>query len=164
MSSDPKKPDVGDLKLDATHLGGIMVDLPPGGRIGLRTSQPNFPETIAEVLSNQPLFGAAAGIRDEEPVAIQAAIQQMADIDALLPAAEKLVELLQETRAVIDDRLQKKVFAIAEAVERRAKMMGDDELRARYARTLEYRSAIGNKAARTRQRNLASTTPGENAN
>lgn len=164
MSSDPKKPDVGDMKLDASHLSGIIVDLPPGGRIGLRTSQKNFAETIAELLSNQPLFGVAAGIRDEEPTAIQTAIQQMADIDALLPAAEKLVELLQETRAVIDDRLQKQVFTIAETVARRAKMMADDELRARYARTLEYRSAIGNKAARTRQRNLAGPTPDEPAN
>jgi hypothetical protein len=164
MSDDPKKPDVGDMRIDASHLEGIVVDLPPGGRIGLRKSQPNFPEAIAELISNQPLFGAAAGIRDEEPVAIQAGIQQMADIDALLPAAEKLVELLQETRAVIDDRLQKQVFTIAETVDRRARMMGDDELRARYARTLEYRSAIGNKAARTRQRNLAAQAQDENAN
>jgi hypothetical protein len=164
MSDDPKKPDVGDMKIDASHLRGIVVDLPPGGRIGLRKSQANFPEMIAELLSNHPLFGVAAGIRDEEPVAIQASLQQMADIDALLPAAEKLVELLQETRAVIDDRLQKQVFTIAETVERRAKMMGDNELRARYAKTLAYRSAIGNKAARTRQRNLAGTTPDENAN
>lgn len=163
MSNDPKKPDVGDMRIDASHVGGIVVDLPPGGRIGLRKSQRYFPETVAEIFSNQPLLGVAAGIRDEEPVAIQTGIQQIADIDALLPAAEKLVELLQETRAVIDDRLQKQVFTIAETVERRAKMLGDDELRARYARTLEYRSAIGNKAARTRQRNLAGQAPDENA-
>jgi hypothetical protein len=38
-------------------------------------------------------------------------------------------------------------------------MLRNDELLARYAKTRAYRSAIGNKAARTRQRNLDAVTP-----
>jgi hypothetical protein len=155
MSSDPKRPDVGDLVVDATDLAGIIVDLPPGKRLGLRSTQPGFDGVVGEIRANQPILGAQAGLRDEDVAAIDADLAQKAEIQARLPAARKMVELLEETDAVLDDRLQRRVFSIAQAVESRAKMLGDDELLARYAKTREYRSAIGNKAARTRQRNLA---------
>jgi len=58
-----------------------------------------------------------------------------------------------------DDRLQRHLFTIASTVERRAKMLRNDELRARYGKTRAYRSATGLKAARTRQRNLLDNQP-----
>lgn len=161
MSSDPKRPDVGDLSIDASDVGPIVVDLPPGGMLGLRSSQPGFPEALAELLSNQPILGVQAGVRDEDIVDIQATVANRERIRSLLPAATKLVELLTETDAVLDDRLQRQVHNIAVVVERRAKMQRNDELLARYAKTRAYRSAIGNKAARTRQRNLDALTPPE---
>jgi hypothetical protein len=161
MSSDPTRPDVGDLRIDATDVGPHVVDLPPGGMLGLRSSQPGCSEALAELLSNQPILGVQAGVRDEDIVDIQTAVATRERIRSLLPAARKLVELLTETDAVLDDRLQRLVFNIAVTVERRAKMLRNDELLARYARTRAYRSAIGNKAARTRQRNLDAVTPPE---
>lgn len=153
MSNDPKRPDVGDLVLDATDLAGIIVDLPPGKRLGLRSTQPGFDGVVGEIRANQPTLGAQAGLRDEDVVAIEADLAYRAEIRARLPAARKMVELLEESDAVIDDRLQRRVFSIAQTVETRARMLGEDTLLARYAKTREYRSAIGNKAARTRQRN-----------
>ena len=155
MSKDPKRPDVGDLVLDATDLAGIIVDLPPGRRLGLRSTQPGFDGVVGEIRANQVTLGARAGLRDEDVAAIEEDLAHRAEIQARLPAARKLVELLEETDGVVDDRLQRRVFSIAQTVESRAKMLGDDELLARYAKTREYRSSIGNKAARTRLRNLA---------
>ena len=159
MSSDPKRPDVGDMSIDATEVGPVVVDLPPGGMLGLRSSQPGFAEALAELLSNQPVFGVQAGTRDEDIAEVQSILVYREKIAFLLPAASKLVELLTETDAVLDDRLQRHVHNVAHVVERRAKMQRNDELLARYAKTRAYRSAIGNKAARTRQRNLDAVTP-----
>ena len=151
MSSDPKRPDVGDMSIDASEIAPIVVDLPPGGMLGLRSSQPGFPDALTELLSNQPIFGVQAGVRDEDIVDIQGIIANREKIRSLLPAASKLVELLVETDAVLDDRLQRMVHSVADNVEKRAKMLRSDELLARYAKIRAYRSAIGNKAARTRQ-------------
>jgi hypothetical protein len=162
MSNDPKRPDVGDMSIDATDVAPIVVDLPPGGMLGLRSSQPGLAEALAELLSNQPVFGVQGGVRDEDIADIQTVIAQRDRIRSLLPAASKLFELLTETDAVLDDRLQRYVHNVAHVVERRAKMLRSDELLARYAKTRAYRSAIGNKAARTRQRNQdAVTAPDE---
>jgi hypothetical protein len=155
MSNDPKRPDAGDLVVDATDLAGIIVDLPPGKRLGLRSTQPGFDGAIGEIRANQSTLGTRAGLRDEDVAAIEEDLAHRAEIRARLPAMRKLVELMEETDAVVDDRLQRRVFTIAQTVESRARMLGDDELLARYAKTREYRSSIGNKAARTRQRNLA---------
>jgi hypothetical protein len=159
MSIDPKRPDVGDLIVDATNLTGVVVDVPSEKLIGLRTSQPGCDEVVIEVRSNQPVLGVLAGIRDEDIADIEKTTGQMAEIRSLLPASRKLVELLEETYAVLDDRLQRQLFTIGNTVERRAKMLRDSSLLARYSRTRAYRSASGLKAARTRQRNLAENQP-----
>lgn len=159
MSNDPKRPDIGDMSIDASEVAPFVVDLPPGGMLGLRSAQPGFAEALAELLSNQPSLGVYAGVRDEDITDIQSTVAKREKIRSLLPAASKLVELLTETDAVLDDRLQRMVHSIADNVEKRAKMLRNDELLARYAKTRAYRSAIGNKAARTRQRNLDAVTP-----
>src|SRR6185436_13721214 len=71
-----------------------------------------------------------------------------------LPAARKLVEILEESRAKYDDQRQRIVYATAEAVDRRAKHAADGgTLLARYQKTREYRSAIALKGYKTRRRN-----------
>ena len=159
MSLDPKRPDVGDLILDASNLAPIIVDVPNDKLSGLLTSQPGRDEVVAEVGSNQPVHGVQAGIRDEDVADIKTTVGQMAEIRSLLPAAHKLVELLEDTYAVLDDRLQRQLFTIATTVERRAKMLRNDGLLARYSKTRKYRSATGQKAARTRKRNQAGNQP-----
>ena len=163
MSLDPKRPDVGDLFVDATNLAPIIVDVPTDKLNGLLTSQPGCDEVVVEVSSNQPAHGVQAGIRDEDVVDIKSTVAQMAEIRSLLPPARKLLELLEDTYVVLDDRLQRQLFNIATTVERRAKMLRNDELLARYARTRKYRSATGNKAARTRKRNQAENQPAQPA-
>ena len=154
MSNDPKHPAVGDLVIDASRLTTTVVDMTPDQLIGLRTSQPGCEDAVVEVRSNQPVLGVLAGVRDEDVADIDNTVAQMSDIQSLLPPSRKLVVLLEETYADLDYRLQRHLFTIASSVERRAKMLRNSELRARYGKTRAYRSATGLKAARTRQRNL----------
>ena len=79
--------------------------------------------------------------------------ERIAQIDAKLPAASKLVEMMEETRALLDDQRQRLISAVASVAEAQAKAFGDSDTLARYEKTRAYRSAIGLKAARTRRRN-----------
>lgn len=160
MGNDPKQPDVGDLVIDASDLASFVVDLPPGARLGMRSEQPGFDAVMAEILANQPTLGERAGITATNFAALQQGQTRISQIDSRLPAARKMVELLEETRAVEDDRMQRLVSAIAISVTSRSRAFNDDELVARYEKTCAYRSAVANKAARTRQRNLEEDTGG----
>ena len=86
MSKDPRNPDVGDLVIDASNLSPVIIDLPPGGRIGLRAGQPGCREALAEIRSNQAQYGVTAGIRDEDVEAMEEGMTRIDEIDRILPA------------------------------------------------------------------------------
>ena len=153
MANDPTKPIVGELAVDCISIGGDLIDLPPGKLQRLRTEQPNFPRALTEILANQESFGERAGITPLVFQELLLANQRIDAIDERLPAARKLVEVLEESRAMRVDQRQRLVSTIAKTVELQAKARGDEEVLARYAETRAYRSAIGKKAARTRRRN-----------
>jgi hypothetical protein len=153
MADDPTQPVEGELRVDAVALGPDLLDLPPGALQRLLTEQPDFPPALAEVLANQDKFGERAGITSLVFQELLLANQRIDAIDARLPAARKLVEVLEESRAVRVDQRQRLVRTIAKTVELQAKARGDEEILGRYAKTRAYCSAIANKAARTRRRN-----------
>lgn len=150
---------VGALSVDCSFLASFVVDLPPGARRGLRVEQEGFGDVVNEILANQAKHGEEAGVTKSDHEAFAQANQRIAQIDAFLPAARKLVELLVETRAVPDDQRQRQAFAIAEAVEGRAKIQKSGHLLAKYERTRAYRSAIGLKAVKTRRKNAMAEQP-----
>jgi hypothetical protein len=159
MAEEIKYLSLNDLLLDGRHLQGKIRDLPNGARQGMRAEQPNFPNVIKEITDNQPLYGEQAGISSRNFQDLQAGLQYIAELDAMLPSARKFLEVLEETRAYEMDQIQRLVSSIAYSVEGRAKAYKDDELLARYEQTRAYRSAAGLKAARTRLRNLAPESP-----
>ncbi|UQA57781.1 hypothetical protein [Polyangium aurulentum] len=144
---------LGVLSIDCSFIAPFVVDLPPGARRGLRVEQEGFEDVVNEILANQPIHGDEAGVTKTDHEAFTVANQRIAQIDAFLPAARKLVELLEETRAALDDQRQRQVSAIADAVEGRAKVHKTGHLLAKYEKTRAYRSAVGFKAAKTRRKN-----------
>ncbi len=134
---------------DCTALAPFLVDLPEGGRRGMRSEQEGFSEVVAEILTNQVALGDKAGITKSDIDSFQESNQRIAMIDARLPALRKLVETMEETRALEDDRRQRQVNAFADSIERRAKTTGDKGLLAKYERTRRYRSAIAMKGVIT---------------
>ncbi len=154
MSSNPKHPVPGDLSIDASELASVIIDLPEGAMRGLRVEQDGLEEVLAEIFANQAEWGEKVGITSGDKLDLETLNVVIRRIDDFVPASQKLVELLLETRAKLDDRRQRLINAIAEGVERRAKSLDYGEtLLARYQRTRAYRSAIAKKAARTRRRN-----------
>lgn len=169
MANDPKRPRIGELAVDATELEGKLVDLPKGARRRLRGDQPGLAKAMKEIRDNQPLYGEMAGVTGRNFEDLRATDELIAEIDARLPAARKLVEILEESRAVAADKRHRLISAVASAVEMQAKAHGDSELLARYEQTRVYRSAIAKKAWRTRRRNqeelarAAADAPGASA-
>lgn len=155
MPADPKNPKAGDLSIDATALSSFLVDLPPGAMARTRQEREGFREVLTEVAANQKTYGARAGIPDGDIQALQALTDRIADIERFLPAAEKLVELLTESKVKFDDDRHKIVSTIANTVDQRATLPGNGDLPALYRATREYRSAPAVRGARTRARNDA---------
>lgn len=154
MAGDPKNPELGELHIDASDLASFIVDLQDGATRGMRTEQENFPEVLGEIAANQASLGDKAGITASDYGDLQLANERIAQIDVFLPAARKLVEVLEESRARLDDQRQRAVHGFARSVEDRAKTRDDGAtLLAKYEKTRAYRSAIGVKALKTRLKN-----------
>ncbi|MDI1451246.1 hypothetical protein [Polyangium sp. 6x1] len=137
---------------DCTAFAPFLVDLPERARLGMRAEQEGFPEVVTEILTNQAALGDRAGITKTDIDSLQESNQRIAMIDARLPALKKLVEMMEETRALEDDKRQRLVNAFADSIERRAKATGDKSLLAKYETTRKYRSAIAMKGVKTRSK------------
>jgi hypothetical protein len=153
--ADFTNPRSGDLAIDARAIASFVIDLPPGGMLGLRTEQDGYDEAVHEIIANQAKFGGTAGVTAADIEVLTTSDAQIAIIDRYLGPAAKLVELLTETRAKLDDARQRKVTTIANTVDLRAKDGRDEGLLAVYEKARSYRSVIGAKAAKTRQRKAA---------
>lgn len=155
MANKDKAVAVDSLAVDCTALASILVDLPPGGQKGFQATQAGYGEVVEEILGNQPRYGERAGVTRQDILRITTADSNIESIDAELSKARKIVEILEESRAKYDDQRQRHVYAVAIAVERRARANSDTELLAKYEKTRAYRSAIGIKAAKTRRKNAS---------
>lgn len=145
----------GTLLIDCTPLAGVLKDLPPRGMVGMRSEQPGYRDVVVEITSNQSTVGIKAGVLQEDVDAIVEADRQIEQIDAYLPALRKLVQMLVETRAVLDDERHKRISAIVKTIDVRTQIKGSDELLAKYEKTRKYRSAIAMKGVQTRRKNAA---------
>jgi hypothetical protein len=150
MASDPKNPVVGEIHIDATACLPYAVDLPPGGTAGMLPEQQGIAEAIGEVTANQAAWGPKAGITAEDLATVMNAHAKVEEIDHYLPAARKMVEILEETRAQQVDIRERGLRAIAHIVDGRGRLQGDTELLAKYEKTRAYRSITAMKGVKTR--------------
>ena len=155
MGKQDKQLDTTHLCFDIRHMAEYLSDIEGGARQGLRVAQPGFREATAELLANQVSYGERAGISERDFLAFKTLLEQHEEVRKYLYQATKIAEMLEESSAVIDDQLQRMVFAFAQIVEARAKGFDDPDLLAKYEQVRAYRSAIGLKAAKTRRRNEA---------
>ena len=159
MANDPKRPMRGELSVDASEMQPYLVDLAERERQGMRAAQPGFFKVLAEIEFNQPTLGPRGGVTDFVFQQLRHSDECIKKIYEQLPAVQKLLEILVESRAFHDDRRQRLVSGIAKSVEAQAAALGDNEILAKYQFTREYRSSIARKAARTRRRNLELVNP-----
>jgi hypothetical protein len=153
MGEEFKKPALNDMTINVSHMAEYLFDLEPGARQGLRVALEDFHIVVNEIKDNQALFGGRAGITDQEVDAFCTSVDRTEEIEKHLRVARKIVEVLEESKAVQEDKSQRWAFGFAQIIEARARTFGDSELLARYQKTRAYRSAAGFKAAKTRRRN-----------
>lgn len=167
-NQDQQQPDNDPYFLDVRHLAPRLSDSEGGARQGLRVELEGFADVIREFLANQAQYGERAGITQRDLDRLMEAIGRRDEIDKYLYKASRIHDRLGDTRAIVDDEIQRMVFGLAQVIEARAKAFGDPEILGFYERVRAYRSAVGIKAARTRRRNEAELgvpeneeTPGE---
>jgi hypothetical protein len=146
---------VGDLQVDLRAMASFLVDVETTR--GLQSEKEGLAEVQAELYGNQQEFGAAAKINDEEIKELQTYDAQIQQIDEALPIVEKLLEKLQESRAVLDDKRERQLHSIAELVDITSKKNPD--LLAKYERVRRYRSATALKGVKTREKKNSNKQP-----
>jgi hypothetical protein len=151
MANDPLNPEQGDVHLDGEEFRPYIEDLPPGGLQGMLTAQPNFIDVLKEILANQALYGAKAGVTADDFADLETTNARITRLDVFIRPAQKFVEMLIETRYLLEDRRQRLALNIAQSVDRRA--LRDPQLLAKYEKTRAYRSAAAKKGLKTRRKN-----------
>ena len=157
---DPLNPVLGQFVFDGAEFVSYAVDLPPGACQGMLPTREGFQEACNELIAAQAAWGAKAGIPDSEITDLTTANERVARIDAFLPAFMKAVEMLTETRYMLDDRRQRIVMDAAQSVDRRSGKV--PELNAKYETVREYRSAIAKKGLKTKEKNAEQQGAGGN--
>jgi hypothetical protein len=150
-----EKPKVGDLKIDLSALT-YLKDIPPGGLRGLQSEKDGLSEALAEIEGNQKEFGALAKITQEEINEVLSFGAKLGQLDDARPVVAKLLEMIDETRAVLVDRRERRLHSMAKMVD--VQTNDHPELPAKYETLRRYRSATGVKAAQTRAKNAAEET------
>ena len=159
---DPKNPVIGQFEFDGSEFADYAVDLPPGACQGMLTTRDGFADVCKEIGDNHAQWGGKAGIADQEMAELTLTNERIARIDAFLPALAKAVEVLTETRYMLDDKRQRIVMDAAQSIDRRAKNL--PELVAKYEKTREYRSSIAKKGLKTKQKNAEQKNAGDGVN
>jgi len=147
--SDPKHPTVGAMSIDASDI--VPVDLTPEQVMRKTKVRAGFPKAVANLPRLSPEQLQAGGINPHE---VQRALDlkvQYDRCDELLPPAEKLVELLRETKVEYGHQIGIILGEIAAQVRRRADRdpKGADIL-GTLSDLLDYVSGPATKAAETR--------------
>lgn len=137
-----------------------LEDHPPGATAGNTGAQEGYDEVVIEIVSNQASVGVNLGITAQDIADIEEDDRRIAEIDAVLPAVEKLAEMLTETRSVTNHRRHRRIADLAALIDARIRAQPEAKLDAVYEKTRKYRSAIAQKAAATRRRNLAAAEAG----
>lgn len=151
------------LLIDARALKKFLVDLPDGATQGMRREHEGIGEVIDEITRAQKEWGKKAGVTEGEVSAVVEKTEQLTLIRAKRPAVAKLLEMLDETEAKLEDERDTVIRTIAESADAKANTVGPELLDA-YTKTRAYRSAPGVKAAKTRKKNAAAAKPAKAAN
>jgi hypothetical protein len=145
----------GTLQVDASSLGGLLFDLPPGGMQGLRKARPGIDDVVAELAVAVPTYGAGAGVSTAVYQSFVDHTTDIAKLQAVGGAILKLAEVITETIAIHEDGQDQDLGQIVDAVRSTMKRKKNDGIGAPFQKTLEYRAEQAKKAVATRKKKAA---------
>ena len=149
--SNPKNPEPGDLAVDASDID--VVDITPEQIMKLLKLRAGAEKAMDNLLRLKPLEIARAGVSDVEVARALSLIAEYRRIEALLPAAAKLLELLHETRLDRGHKISLLIAEIATQARRRGERDPQGaEILGPLSDLLAYQYGPAIKAAATRGR------------
>jgi len=146
---DPKHPKPTDKHIDVRDLE--LVDIPPDHVARLSKLRAGHAEAVEGVLRLPAATLKRAGVHAEEVQDLAAHWATIQRIDEVMPAVEKLLELLKETRLVHGHEVALKLGEMASQVRRRADHAHNaGEIAGPFEPLLAYQSGPALRAAATK--------------
>ena len=156
--SDPKNPKPGDLHIDASAIA--VVDLLPEQIAKLSKLRDGYDRALGALASLSPEAATRAGIHPDEIARANALDADIKSLDVFTPAAEKLVELMKETRYDRGHQLAGILTEAAAQARRRAdRDPNGAAILAPLEDLLEFQYGPAAKATATREKARAKDTP-----
>ncbi|MDI3281760.1 hypothetical protein [Polyangium sp. 15x6] len=150
--SDPKHPKAGDRTMDLSDIP--LVDITPDHVAHLSKLREGHAGAIAAVLTAAAAARQRAGLSEVEVAELNANWAAYEQIEEVLPAVEKLLELLHETRLVRGHEIAYRLGEMAHQVRRRADRSANGaEVAGPFEALLDYHFATGQKSAAAREKN-----------
>lgn len=147
--SDPKHPKPTDQVIDVSDLD--LVDITPERIAELSKLREGHALAVKSILNASPEAIQRAGLNPSEIEALAAAYADIERINEVMPAVEKLVELLYETRLVRGDEVATRLSEMASLIRRRkSRSAQGPEIAGPFEPLLTYQSAPAHKAAATK--------------
>jgi hypothetical protein len=152
MGIDSVTPYNGPLVVDVTALKDDIVDLPPRAMVGLKREKLHFNAALNELVQAKAGALDKIGIANTSVDRIEARTSKLAAIRTQRDIAAKLVEVLDETEAYLEDAREGDIAVVAKAIQASGKHI-DAGVLASFEATLSYYSQNAEKAVATRRRN-----------
>jgi hypothetical protein len=149
--------------INLEELEGALVDLPPGGKRGLRQEKDGFEAVLAELARALPVHGAAAGIPGDAYARLVEATGTLQKIREARALIDKLAAVLDGSEAKHEHDRENELSLIVDAIKSTAKRR-NPSIAAAFEKTLEYNSRIADKAAETRRRKAEMMAASASAN
>ncbi|MDI1444159.1 hypothetical protein [Polyangium sp. 6x1] len=139
--------------VDASALKEKLVDVKHGELPKLKRSKPGCATVLADLAAAMPVHGDEARIHPDFYAEIVDATQLLQAIRAQRPEADKLAEVLRESEAFYEDKLEGMLSRLGKMVADTAKDEKKPGLLATFESTLQYRAQYADKSVATRRKN-----------
>ncbi len=160
MSTNSATPYNGSLVVDVTALKDDLVDLPPRAMVGLKREKENFTAALNELVQAKSGKLDTIGVANAVVERIETRTTKLPAIRVQRDIAAKLVEVLDETEAHLEDAREGDMAIVAKAAQTTAQHVDAGAL-ASFEATLSYYSQNADKAVATRRRNAKAKDQGD---
>ncbi|MDC0749304.1 hypothetical protein [Polyangium mundeleinium] len=139
--------------VDAMPFKNKLVDVKQGELARLKRSKPGCAGVLADLAAAMPEHGNAARIHPDCYDEIVETAQTLEQIRAQRPEADKLAEVLRESEAYYEDKLEGLISRLAKTVLDTAKDENKPALLATFESAIQYRTQYADKGVATRRKN-----------
>lgn len=149
--NDPKHPVPGELHIDASDVKA--TDITPEQILKLTKVRDGFELAVKQVLNLKPEDAERAGINPKEIERLRAIFAEDQRIGEVLPAADKMAELLREARLLRRHDIGTILAEMAAQVRRRAdRSPSPGEVLGPFTELHDYQYGPGAKASATKEK------------